>query len=137
VTTVVEVFRTFPKFARFLLCGGIAAAVNWASRFAWSAALPFGAAVIAAYATGMGIAFILFRSFVFDAREADLAGQVQRFIAINLLGMGMTWTLANILVFWALPAAGMTSHVEAAGHALAIVAPALTSWFGHRIITFR
>ncbi len=126
-----------PQFVRFLACGGIAAAVNWLSRFGWSAYLPFSAAVIAAYVTGMVVAFTLFRLFVFDAADGELTVQVRRFVLVNLIGMAATWALANLLVLAWLPALGMTTHVEAIGHGIAIIAPVVTSWFGHRLLTFR
>jgi putative flippase GtrA len=134
---IAQAFRALPQFVRFLACGGVAAGVNWSSRFLWSLALPFGMAVLAAYSTGMVVAFWLFRSFVFDGSELEIASQGQRFVMVNLVGMAMTWALANLFVLWLLPAIGMTSHVEATGHALAIVAPVATSWFGHRLLTFR
>ena len=55
------------RFARFLTVGGLAAGTNFTSRFAWSLVLPFEAAVICAYATGMALAFVLFR--IFDAAK--------------------------------------------------------------------
>ena len=130
-------FSSLPRFVRFLACGGVAAGANWSSRFLWSLLLPFGGAVIAAYATGMLVAFILFRAFVFEAAEGQLGAQVRGFVLVNLLGMAATWALANLLVFRLLPAAGLAWHVEAIGHGVAIAAPIVTSWFGHRLVTFR
>ncbi len=130
-------FDRLPRFVRFLACGGFAAAVNWASRFAWNMIMPFSLAVLAAYVTGMVVAFILFREFVFERSSTDTSEQVRNFVIVNILGMAATWALANLLVYWALPAAGMTSHVEAIGHGIAIFAPVVTSWFGHRFLTFR
>jgi putative flippase GtrA len=124
------------RFLRFLLCGGFAAAANWSSRFFWSLLLPFGAAVIAAYATGMIVAFALFRRFVFEGTRRPMQ-QVRSFINVNLVGIAVTWTLANLLVFHILPSLGLTNHVEAVGHAIAITAPIASSWFGHRYLTFR
>ena len=129
-------FGDLPQFARFLICGGTAAAVNWSSRFVWSLTLPFGAAVLFAYATGMVVAFFLFRRFVFSGSELELKTQVQRFVIVNLFGMAATWALANLLVLWALPGLGMTRGVEAVGHAIAIATPVATSWLGHRRLTF-
>ena len=126
-----------PRFLLFLASGGIAAAANWASRFVWSLFLPFGIAVAAAYATGMVVAFVLFRAFVFVQAENGLGVQVRNFVLVNLVGMGATWALAQLLVFRLFPAIDMTWHPEASGHAIAIAAPALTSWFGHRLLTFR
>ena len=126
-----------PRFVRFLACGGFAAAVNWASRFAWNLIMPFSLAVLAAYVTGMVVAFILFREFVFERSSTDTSEQVRNFVIVNIVGMVATWALANLLVYWALPAAGVTRHVEAIGHGIAIFAPVVTSWFGHRFLTFR
>lgn len=130
-------FRRLPRFLRFLSCGGLAAGLNWTSRFGWSLLLPFGLAVIAAYLTGMLAAFLLFRAYVFDDSDGPVGPQVRGFVLVNLLGMAATWALANLLVYWLLPAAGLGWHVEAIGHGVAIVAPAVTSWFGHRFLTFR
>lgn len=137
MTSIASAFAQLPQFARFLACGGFAAAVNWLSRFSWSLFLPFGAAVIAAYATGMAVAFILFRKFVFEATDGRWSAQVHKFVIVNLFGMAATWALAMLLVTWWLPAIGMTMHVEAIGHGAAVVAPVATSWFGHRLLTFR
>lgn len=130
-------FDRLPRFVRFLACGGFAAAVNWASRFAWNMIMPFSLAVLAAYVTGMVVAFILFREFVFERSSTDTSEQVRNFVIVNILGMAATWALANLLVYWALPSAGVTRHVEAIGHGIAIFAPVVTSWFGHRFLTFR
>jgi putative flippase GtrA len=130
-------FDRLPRFVRFLACGGFAAAVNWASRFAWNMIMPFSLAVLAAYVTGMVVAFILFREFVFERSSTDTSEQVGNFVIVNIVGMAATWALANLLVYWALPSAGVTRHVEAIGHGIAIFAPVVTSWFGHRFLTFR
>lgn len=135
--SAIALFDRLPRFVRFLACGGFAAAVNWASRFAWNLIMPFSLAVLAAYVTGMVVAFILFREFVFERSGSDTSEQVRNFVIVNIVGMAATWALANFLVYWALPAAGVTSHVEAIGHGIAIFAPVVTSWFGHRFLTFR
>jgi len=122
---------------RYLACGGFAAAVNWGSRFGWSLVLPFQLAVIAAYATGMLVAFVLFRRFVFEAAGSGVAAQARNFVIVNLLGVAQTWVLAVLLVDRVLPAIGWTFQPEACAHAAAIAAPVVTSWFGHRHFTFR
>ena len=122
---------------RYLACGGLAAAVNWGSRFGWSLVLPFQLAVIAAYGAGMLVAFVLFRRFVFEASGSGLAAQARNFVLVNLLGVAQTWVLAVLLVDRVLPAIGWTFQPEACAHAVAIAAPVVTSWFGHRYFTFR
>ena len=122
---------------RYLLFGAMAAGLNWGSRFGWSLLLPFRFAVVAAYATGMVFAFLTFRCFVFNDSGASVGGQVRNFVIVNLLGMAQTWVLALALVDHVLPAVGWRFHPEACGHAVAVGAPAVTSWFGHRYFTFR
>lgn len=129
--------RTVPPFVRFVACGGLAAGVNWASRFGWSALLPFAAATVAAYGTGMVTAFLLFRRFVFPDGARPVDAQVRGFVMVNIAGLLITVGLANLLLYLVLPAIGWTWEREAVAHGLAIPAPILSSWFGHRHLTFR
>jgi putative flippase GtrA len=122
---------------RYLLFGAMAAGVNWGSRFGWSLLLPFHFAVVAAYATGMAFAFVTFRRFVFAGAGAAVGGQLRNFVIVNALGAAQTWVLAMVMVDKVLPAIGWTFQPEACGHAAAIAAPTVTSWFGHRYFTFR
>ncbi len=128
--------REMHRAARFLALGGLAAGCNWASRFAWSLALPFGPAVIAAYATGMVVAFVLFRAFVFPELDLPMRVQIGRFVLVNLIGAALTWAVAMTLVKGLFPALGVTFHAEAIGHAIAIAAPTAVSWILHRRFTF-
>jgi len=121
---------------RFLLLGGVAAGVNWLSRFAWETIMPFGAAVVAAYATGMVVAFILFRLFVFPNGDQPMGRQIRNFVLVNLVGMALSLALAVTLVEWVFPAVGFDVYPKAIGHGLAIAAPILSSWFGHKYFTF-
>lgn len=124
------------RFAAFLVIGGLAAGVNWLSRFAYERAMPFSVAVIAAYATGMVVAFVLFQRFVFPGSPQPRRQQALRFCLVNLAGMAQTWAVAMLLVEWLFPRTGMTFHPEAIGHGLAIAAPVASSWYAHRHFTF-
>ncbi|MCI3132700.1 GtrA family protein [Phenylobacterium aquaticum] len=124
------------RVGRYLALGGLAAAVNWGSRFGWSLILPFPLAVVCAYACGMAVAFGLFRRFVFPGSTAPLAQQARNFVLVNLVGMGLTWIVAVSLVDGVFPALGMRFHPEAIGHGLAVAAPVASSWFGHRRFSF-
>ena len=122
--------------ARFLFLGGCAAGVNWLSRFAWSAFLPFGAAVALAYVTGMVVAFVLFRSFVFPKVQTRMRTQIRNFVLVNMVGFSLTWGLSVLLVSYLFPAIGFRFFPEAIGHGVAIAAPTITSWYGHKHFTF-
>jgi len=122
--------------ARFLFLGGCAAGVNWLSRFAWGTVAPFGVAVPLAYVTGMAVAFVLFRNFVFPKVATPMRTQVRNFVLVNVVGFSLTWALSMILVRWLFPAIGFEFYPEAVGHAVGIVAPTLSSWYGHKHFTF-
>lgn len=124
------------KVLRYLALGGLAAGVNWGSRFGWNQIMPFAAAVIAAYVTGMVTAFVLFRAFVFPGSPVPLTRQIRNFVLVNMVGASLTWLLSIWLVEHLFPSIGFRFHPEAVGHALAIAAPTITSWFGHRYLTF-
>jgi putative flippase GtrA len=124
------------RFLRFLALGGIAAGCNWLSRFGWSLILPFEVAVVTAYATGMVVAFLLFRRFVFPASPLPVRIQVRNFVLVNMVGISLTWIVATALVRVIFPMLGFTFHAEAIGHAIAIAAPTAASWVGHKRFTF-
>lgn len=122
--------------ARFLFLGGCAAGVNWLSRFAWGLFLPFSAAVPLAYVTGMVVAFVLFRNFVFPKVQTRMRTQIRNFVLVNMIGFSLTWGLSVLLVTYLFPTIGFHLFPEAIGHAIAIAAPTVTSWYGHKHFTF-
>ena len=125
------------RFVRFLLAGGIAAAANYGSRFAFSVWFRYEIAIVLAYLVGMAVAFLLMRSYVFDGRGKALAPQVTKFVAVNLLAVLQTLVISVVLARWALPAAGITAHTEALAHLVGVLVPVATSYAGHRLATFR
>lgn len=125
------------RIGRFLLAGGFAALVNWGARFPLNEVMPFGWAVICAYAVGMVVGFFLYRFFVFEARQGDARDQLWKFVVVNLVGAAEVWLLAILFARWLLPAIGWTLWVEPIAHATAIGIGAATSYLGHRLLTFR
>jgi putative flippase GtrA len=124
------------RFMRYLALGAIAASVNWSSRFAWSLFAPFEVAVLLAYLTGMVVAFVLFRWLVFSGSENTFSRQVRNFVLVNIAGLMLTLMVAWLLARLVFPAVNFGFHPDAVAHAVAIVAPVLTSWFGHKRFTF-
>lgn len=125
------------RIGRFLMAGGFAALVNWAARFPLNEVMPFGWAVIVAYAIGMVVGFFLYRFFVFQAHEGHAGHQLWKFVVVNLIGAAEVWLLAMVFVHWLAPAIGWTLWVEPIAHAAAIGIGAATSYVGHRLLTFR
>ena len=127
--------RELGRFGKFLLAGGVAAAVNYGSRFLFSVWLPFAAAVTLAFFVGLVTGFVLMRHFVFDAAGASAGGQAVRYVAINLIALLLT---VGISVLGAdLLAAYMTRSVaQAIAHGVGVAFPVITSYAGHRLVTF-
>jgi len=126
-----------PEFLRFLLSGGIAAAANFGSRFIFSNFFSYGLAVFAAYLVGMLVAFLLMRGHVFNASQGPLAPQVTKFVGVNALAVLQTLAISLIMARWALPSVGITHYAEALGHLVGVLVPVVTSYFGHKLLTFR
>ncbi|MEC5385598.1 GtrA family protein [Uliginosibacterium sp. H3] len=125
------------QFVRFLFAGGVAAAANYGSRFAFSLWCSYEVAIVLAYLVGMTVAFLLMRAYVFDARTGKLAPQVLKFIAVNILAVLQTLLISIVLARWGLPALGVTQHVEALAHLIGVLVPVVTSYAGHRLATFK
>jgi putative flippase GtrA len=90
-----------------------------------------------AYCVGMIVAFVLMRTYVFHARDGAILAQSIKFLAVNLIAAVQTLVVSVALAKWALPAMGFAAHAEALGHLAGVCAPIITSYFGHRLLTFR
>jgi putative flippase GtrA len=126
-----------PQFLRFLVTGGIAAGVNFGSRFAYNLWVPYGVAVVLAYLTGMACAFVLARAFVFAESRQSLQRSVLLFAAVNLLAVAQTWLISMALAYWLLPKMGVEQFAFEIAHAVGIVVPVFTSYIGHKRWSFR
>jgi putative flippase GtrA len=125
------------QFIRFLLAGGLAAAANYGSRFVFSLWVSYGVAIVLAYLVGMVVAFVLMRHHVFSARDGALGPQVLKFASVNLLAVLQTLVISLLLARWVLPRMGVVEHAEAIAHLVGVLVPVVTSYFGHRMLTFR
>ena len=97
----------------------------------------YGVAVVLAYLVGMLVAFVLMRGHVFDARTGPLAPQIAKFALVNLLAVVQTLLISLLLARWLLPAVGIVTYAEALAHVVGVLVPAVTSYFGHRLLTFK
>lgn len=124
------------QFLKFLVTGGFAAFVNLLSRYALNHVMSFEAAVVLAYLLGMATAYLLARRFVFDASGRSVASEVRRFVLVNLVALGFVWVISVGLARVVFPAIGMTWHADDIAHLIGVLAPAVTSYVGHRFYTF-
>jgi putative flippase GtrA len=123
------------QFARFVLVGGFAAAINVLVRLLMSSVMPFEAAIVVAFVVALAVAFGLNRWLVF--RTTGRAGQqFQRFLVVNLLALGQVWLISVALARWGLPAMHFTWHAETVAHVIGVASPVVTSYFAHKHFSF-
>jgi putative flippase GtrA len=125
------------QFWRFLLAGGIAAAANYGARFVFSLWFRYEWAIVLAFFVGLTVGFLLMRSYVFDAQGKALGPQIVKYGVVNLVALAQTLIVSLVLARWLLPAMGFHSQAEAIGHLAGVLVPIATSYFGHRLATFR
>jgi putative flippase GtrA len=125
------------QFLRFLVTGGIAALINIGSRVLYDRFLPFWAAVMLAYASGMITAFLLARRFVFTGGQSRVARSSFRFFVVNMLGLAQTSIVSIGLGDYLLPALGIVRHAHDLAHPVGVAAPVFVSFVAHRHWTFK
>lgn len=123
-------------FLRFILAGGIAAAVNIASRIALSQILAFEIAIIIAYFAGMTTAFFLMKLFVFERSGKSVPQEYLRFGIVNLFALGQVWLVSVTLAWWIFPALEFNWHAETIAHVIGVLSPIVISYLGHKYFTF-
>ena len=126
-----------PSFARFVLVGGFAAAANFGSRLAFNQWTGFLPAVVLAFFVGLATAFVLNRSWVFGPTGRAWPLEFAWFAAVNLLGLVQTVAISALLAEWLLPSVGQTRFVPETAHAAGIAVPLVTSYFGHKHLSFK
>lgn len=131
-------FKSFfsRQFILFLLTGGFAALVNFTSRIFYNLVFSFSVSIILAYVTGMVVAFILFKAFVFDKVAHSIKKQVFYFTVVNLLAVAQTLIITLLLANTVFPMLNINFYPKALAHAFGIAVPAVTSFIGHSLFSF-
>lgn len=125
------------RLVRFILASGLAALINFASRIAFSLVVPYPAAIVLAFCAGLSSAFVLNRLFVFGQPGIPLRQQMFWFTAVNLFALAQTLAVSLLLQRLVFPAAGFAWHSEEIAHAVGILVPIVSSYFGHKKLSFR
>lgn len=125
------------QFILFIVVGGTAAAVNFGSRVALNLWTSYATAIVLAYLIGMLTAFVLNRVFVFKNTKNSLKKQAGWFIVVNLLAVLQTLAISLLLARWVFPNIGWTWHPELCAHAVGVAVPVVTSYLGHKHLSFR
>jgi putative flippase GtrA len=125
------------QFLYFLISGGFAAALNILSRVIFSNFFCYEIAIILAYIVGITSAFLLMRNFVFDGKRDDVRGQAIRFIFVNILAIMQTIFASIYLNNFIIQSYPLFNHAELVAHIIGVLVPVITSFFAHKLYTFR
>lgn len=125
------------QFILFILTGGFAALINFASRILFNYWMSFSVAIIVAYLCGMLTAFVLNRLFVFREANNALHHQVFWFTIVNIAAVVQTLIVSLLLAEWIFPRIQFHWHPETVAHAIGVGVPVLTSFIGHKHLSFR
>jgi putative flippase GtrA len=126
------------EFVRFVLSGVVAAVGNitiaWLARFY----VKFEFALIAGIVGGLVISFVLSKLFAFGSSSWSGTGrEAARFLGVYLLGSAVYWGVA-VLTERLLRSHGVaTDLAEIGGILVGAGTMALTSYIGHRFVTFQ
>jgi 4-hydroxybenzoate polyprenyltransferase/putative flippase GtrA len=123
-------------FLRFLVVGAVATGANWGSGRLFARALDLQWAVIAAGLVGLVVSYVLNRLFVFGRSDRPVWEETARFAVVNAAAILQIWLVTMGLAKLVFPAIGFDWRPEAVAHALGVIVPVATSWFGHRHFTF-
>lgn len=125
------------RFVGFLIVGGLAAIANFGSRILFGMFIPYVPSIVVAYCIGMLTAFVLNRAFVFKDASNQLHHQALWFVVVNMAAVVQTILVSLLLARWLFPAIGMTFHPESVAHAVGVIVPVISSYVGHKHLTFR
>jgi len=125
------------QFMLFLLVGGSAAVVNFLVRFVFDDFMSYGLAVICSYITGMILAFVLMRFFVFGITEKGLKKEFLLFVSVNIFAIFLTWGVSVSLAEYVFPTVSFEWYRYEIAHIFGIMIPAISSYFGHKKFTFK
>jgi putative flippase GtrA len=125
------------EFLRFLFAGGFAAIVNFLSRIIFNIWFNFSVSVYLAYIAGMITAFFLKKKFVFAKGRQPIFQSIGFFIFVNLIAFLQTLAVTMAFLHYVLPYFGIVKMTHEISHAVGIMAPVITSYIGHKKLSFR
>lgn len=123
----------------YFVASGVAALVNFGSRFFYDLFCDFWVSVVAAYFTGMLVNYALSRKYVFSSYTgATTTKTLSKFTLVALLGLGVT-TVVSIVALDVLHGRLALAEpvAKALAHCLGIGTAFAASFLGHNFLTFR
>jgi putative flippase GtrA len=126
------------EFARFIITGITAAIANIAVLWLTLYFASFEIALLAGIAAGVTISFILSKWFAFSSQSWQrTGGEAVRFLIVYAVGCAVYWGVAVACGRFGLAHGVPPRTAEIGGALVGAGTMVLTSYFGHRFITYR
>jgi putative flippase GtrA len=90
-----------------------------------------------AHFIGMCVAFTLDKLFVFKESDHGTSWQAMMFVFVNLIGVLQTYLVSIAFAEWLFPHWGFSWYAREIAHLIGISVPTITSYIGHKYLTFR
>ena len=125
------------EFIKFVGVGGVAALINFISRVFLNNIFNYATAIIIAYLIGMATAYSLCRLIVFTPKNNSNAQQMMLFIFVNVLAVSQTLAISLILYKHTFLWINDLSLRATSAHFVGVLFPVISSYFGHKYLTFK
>ncbi len=125
------------EFFCFVAVGALAAIANMVSRYFLDFVMVFELAVLIAYVIGMVIAFVLFQKLIFGAPDTPVKTRIFRFCVVNAVGAVLAVLVSSLMARVVFPSWGWTFHPAEIAHFIGVSVPAISSYFGHKLYTYK
>jgi putative flippase GtrA len=126
-----------PQFIKFLISGTISTLINLFVRFCLSFFISYPAAIIISYLIGMMTSYIIFKMWVFQSQRHNLLQQLGYYLVINLLGLAQTIFVSLWLFHYIFTGINGIILRETLSHIIGLSVPIVSSYIGHKYLTFR
>lgn len=125
------------RFVKFVAVGGFAALVNVGSRIEINGFVSYRLAVALAYLCGMATAFILSKLLVFEKTGRKTHHEFFWFTMVNMFAAIQVWLISVGLAEYYFPWINFKWNPELVAHFIGVCFPVVTSYFGHKHLSFR
>jgi len=124
-------------FITFLICGFIAASINWTARLLLNdffyINLIFSIAI--AHILGMIVAFILFKKIVFNSKK-NISASLLSFVFVNVLSLVIIYIMTILFIYIFSLFNSDVLFIKGASHGLAICITSISSFILHKKFTY-
>ena len=132
--TIFKVFK-YREQILFIVCGGIAASINFFSRILLSFYLNLTLSVFFAYILGMLAAYFLFKKFVFLNNKKSKKSSPLIFIVVNCIAVLQIYLMTVLINYVAQSYTGYSNVTIA--HGIAILTSVFLSFYLHKNYTYK